>query len=216
MRLPGSGSSGPAAHDDLWWVVRIGLAAGSAVGACASYQHALSVVIVADGRHPVAYFIPALADLLVMSSAANILDALRHGSGWKRIPWLSVASIAVALAVTIGMNKAATHPASFPAWLVNVWPPVSFALFLEAFLGHARRTRARAAQAEQDAAGPSLQAAAAGARTPREQLDAWLRELCDGESQNKVADLVGVSRPRVAAAILPPAATSLNGDAPHD
>lgn len=209
-----SARSGPAAHDATWWVVRVGLGLGAVIAAIASYLHALGVVEAADGRHLVAFFIPVMADLLVMSSSANILDALRHGNGWRSTPWVSVLSIAVALLVTLGMNRAANDPAAFPAWLVNVWPPVAFALGLEAFLGHARRTRERTAQDAKAAAGPSLLAAAADSRPPREQLDAWLRELCDGESQNKVADLVGVSRPRVAAALVPPAAHALNGSDP--
>lgn len=47
------------------WMIRLALAGVTALAAWASYLHALTVVRVADGRTLVAWFLPAVADLLI-------------------------------------------------------------------------------------------------------------------------------------------------------
>lgn len=121
------------------------LAAVSLIAAVASYLHALTVVQVADGRTLVAHCIPALADLTIFASSANILDAYRHGERGKRLPWLSMGSLGLSILVTLGANVASGFPAQVPSWLVNVWPPVAFLLALESLLGWYRRRQLRGA-----------------------------------------------------------------------
>lgn len=122
------------------------LAAVSLIAAVASYLHALTVVEVADGRTFVAHCIPALADLTIFASSANILDAYRHRKRGQQPPWLSMASLGLSVLVTLGANVASGFPAEVPSWLVNVWPPVAFLLALESLLGWYRRGQQRNAK----------------------------------------------------------------------
>jgi Protein of unknown function (DUF2637) len=122
------------------------LGATALIAAIASYLHALDVVEAADGHTLVAHCIPALADLTIFASSANILDAYRHGERGKRFPWLSVASLVISVLVTLGANWAAGDPAQVPTWLVNVWPPVAFMLALESLFGYTRRRALRSAK----------------------------------------------------------------------
>jgi hypothetical protein len=113
------------------------LALVTGIAGVASYFHALDVVQAADGRGPVSFFIPFLADFVIASAAANMLDASRGGDGRPR--W-SIAAAGAGIAMTLYMNWKAGNPGSVPSWLVNVWPPVAFGLTLESLVGLARRS----------------------------------------------------------------------------
>lgn len=164
------------------WTARLSLAAVAVIAAVASYLHALVVVQAADGRGLVAYFIPLLADLVIASSAANILDAGR--TGHDRPAW-SVAAIAVGIAVTLGANVMSGYPHAVPSWMVNGWPPVAFVLGLESIVGMVRRTR-------------PVPPAAAGEPAAPPDLDADIARLLQAHSQRAVAAKLGVPRSRVA------------------
>lgn len=127
-------------------VIGGGLAATALIAGVASYLHALTVVEHADGHTLVAHCIPALADLTIATSSANMLDAYRRGERGKQFPWLSLASLVISVVVTLGANRAAGDPAMVPAWLVNVWPPVAFILALESLFDFSRRRAKRSAK----------------------------------------------------------------------
>jgi hypothetical protein len=120
------------------WTIRLGLAATTVIAAGASYLHALDVVQAADGRTLVAWFIPVLADLVIATASANILDASRRGLQW---PPLSKVAAGVGIVVTLGANVMAGWPHAVPVWCVNAWPPVAFFLALEQLADHVRRGR---------------------------------------------------------------------------
>jgi hypothetical protein len=124
----------------------LSLAAVSLIAAVASYLHALTVVEAADGHAIVAHCIPALADLTIFASSANLLDAYRHGHRGLKLPVLSIGSLGLSILVTLGANVAAGSPDSVPSWLVNVWPPVAFLLALESLLDWYRRGQLRNAK----------------------------------------------------------------------
>lgn len=184
------------------WVARLSLAAVAAIAAVASYLHALVVVQSADGHGLVSWFIPLLADLVIASAAANILDASR--TGHARPGW-SVAAVGVGIVVTLGSNVMYGYPHDVPSWLVNGWPPVAFALTLESITGMVQRSR-------DEAAAPD-----AAPDTPPD-IEADMRWLIGRHSQRKVAAVTGGSRARISQLAQPAAAPSepsLNGSAPH-
>ena len=167
------------------WTARLSLAAVAVIAAVASYLHALVVVQAADGHGLVSWFIPLLADLVIASSASNILDAGRTGD--PRPAW-SVASVGVGIAVTLGSNVMYGYPHAVPSWLVNGWPPVAFALTLESITGMVRRARVEAAKVAMFPDEPD--------EPP--DMDADLIRFVDRHSYRKVAAVFGVHHGLVA------------------
>lgn len=109
------------------------------VGGTASYLRALGLIQAVDGRDIMAVFEAALADPTIAAASVNIVDAHRQG---KKVPKLSILSIAVAAVVTLGANVMSSDPAEVPKWLVNVWPPLAFLLAFESLMSYLRRGRA--------------------------------------------------------------------------
>ena len=109
------------------------------VGGTASYLRALGLIQAVDGRDIMAYFEAALADPTIAAASVNIVDAHRQG---KKVPKLSIVSIAVAAVVTLGANVMSSDPSEVPKWLVNVWPPLAFLLAFESLMSYLRRGRA--------------------------------------------------------------------------
>lgn len=119
------------------------LACVSVIAGLISYYHGMMVVSASDGgwlaRWIVDHAEPALADLVITGSSANLLDAYRNLAEGEKLPKLSMVTAGIGCAVTIYFNVAAGHPAWVPTWVVNGWPPIAFGLALESLLGLVRR-----------------------------------------------------------------------------
>lgn len=169
-------------------VAWVSLSAVALIAGIASYLHALVVVQAADGHRWVSELIPLLADLVIASSAANILDATH--SGHARPRW-SMLSVAVGVIVTVAANWASGFPHSVPVWCVNVWPPVAFVFAAESIVGIARRSRADAEAAE-------IVASAGQGQTGRTvSTEDALRALLTTDSVRGLAAHLGVPKSRV-------------------
>lgn len=187
------------------WTARLSLTAVALIAAVASYLHALVVVQAADGRGLVAYFIPFLADLVIASAAANILDAGRTGHARPR--W-SIAAVGVGIVATLYANIMYGYPERVPSWLVNGWPPVAFALTLESITGMVRRGR--------NVPETYVSGAQTGHDEPDEQpdLEDDMRWLLSRHSIRQVNRLTNASRSKLAVLARPAADVSLNGSGP--
>jgi hypothetical protein len=195
-------------HSPTWWTARLSLAAVTGIAGIASYLHALIVVQVADGHTFVARCIPVLADLVIASAAANLLDA---GSRGGRLPRLSIAAAVTGVAVTLAANVASGTPHAVPVWCVNVWPPVAFVLALESLVGHVRRSR--------DTAINFINPADAGRPEPGPVVvaDELQRLVSHFGSQRAMAAELRIPRDHLRKLIAPPAEmAAMNGQRPHD
>ena len=189
----------------------VALAGVSLIAGIASYFHALAVVQAAGATAPVAYLVPALADLVILGASADLLAASRAE---QPRPRLTMLALGTGIAVTLAMNVVASHPHAMPSWLVDGWPAVAFVLALESLAGLVRRGRG---SLPPDAS-PAAPARAAHHRRPgREEA---LRLLLASDSERALAEALGVPRNRVrtlkrdvAGMVAEP---SLNGDGSHE
>ena len=116
----------------------LALAGVSLIAGIASWFHALAVVEASGARAPVAYLVPALADLVILGASADLLAASRAGQDRPR---LTMAALGVGVVVTLTFNLFASHPHDMPSWLVDAWPALAFILALESLSGLVRRGR---------------------------------------------------------------------------
>jgi hypothetical protein len=114
------------------------LAGVSLIAGIASYFHALTVVEAAGATAPVAYLVPALADLVILGASADLISASRGGAGR---PVLTMVSLGVGIVVTLAMNVAAGSHHGMGGRLVSGWPALAFTLALESLAGLVRRGR---------------------------------------------------------------------------
>ncbi len=187
----------------------LALAALAAITGIVSYLHALAVVHATGSTGAVAYLVPLVADLMIVTASLALLDAIRHRA---RKPPLAMLSLAVGIGATLAMNVAAGSQNGAGGALVASLPPVAFVLSLETLMGIVRLARG----------GTAVQEAATGepcphgvARTADEAIvNAWLHARdCLGEplSQRQHAATWGVPRTKVAALV-----GSLNGHHPPE
>lgn len=181
MNLNENARSSARAPRVVGWLALAGV---SLIAGVASYFHALAVVQAAGARPPVAYLVPALADLVILGASADLLAASRSR---QRRPGLTMVSLAVGIAVTLAMNVAAGSGHGLGGRLVAGWPALAFVLALESLSGLVRRGR------------PRTVADDPGHPEPGEPLsaDAALRALLESGSQRQVAEMLGVPRSRV-------------------
>jgi len=130
----------------------LALAGVSGIAGIASYFHALAVVEAAGARPPVAYLVPALADLVILGASADLLAASR---AHHPRPRLTMVALSVGVVVTLAMNVAAGSGHGLGGRLVAGWPALAFILALESLAGLVRRGR-----------GPAVAAAAPATSTP--------------------------------------------------
>jgi hypothetical protein len=116
----------------------LALAGVSLIAGIASYFHALAVVEAAGATPPVAYLVPALADLVILGASADLLAASRAK---HNRPKLTMVSLGVGVVVTLTFNVVSPHPHAMPPWLVAGWPALAFTLALESLMGLVRRGR---------------------------------------------------------------------------
>lgn len=119
-----------------------GLLTLTGITAVISYRHGLEVVRAAGTGGLVAYLVPLVADLLILSSSLALLDAAQHDMPRPR---LAVWSLVAGIAVTVAMNVAAGLLHSVGDALISAWAPVALVLSYETLMGQVRRARQRAA-----------------------------------------------------------------------
>jgi hypothetical protein len=189
----------------------LALAGVSLIAGIASYFHALAVVQAAGATAPVAYLVPALADLVILGASADLLAASRAG---QPRPRLAMVALGVGVVVTVAMNIAAGSGHGLGGRLVAGWPALAFVLALESLGGLVRRGRGGDSPNPVPATSSRCPHGVAASADEAIRLDWEHRTACLGEqpSQRQHAATWGVSRAKVAALVGPPAAEpSLNG-----
>jgi hypothetical protein len=111
----------------------------AAITGIVSYLHALTVVHLTGSAGLVAYLIPFVADLMIVTASLAILDAIRHRAPK---PPLAMVSLVTGIGSTLAMNIVAGLHTSAGGALVAALPPVAFVLSLETLMGIVRLARA--------------------------------------------------------------------------
>ena len=197
----------------------LALAGVSLIAGIASYFHALEVVQAAGATAPVAYLVPALADLVILGASADLLAASRAG---QARPPLTMVALGVGVVVTLAMNVAAGSGHGLGGRLVAGWPALAFILALESLAGLVRRGRG------------GLTGLPVPATSSQTDLvlppgpDEALRTLLVSTSRRQLAARLGVPKSRVDSwartareaagepAELPDPGRTLNGNGPHE
>jgi hypothetical protein len=209
MKRKGDDSPATSAPRVVGWLALAGV---SLIAGIVSYFHALAVVQSAGARPPVAYLVPALADLVILGASADLLAASRAG---QPRPRLTMVALAVGIVVTLTMNVVSSDPHLLPPWLVDGWPALAFTLALESLAGLVRRGRGGVF--------PEPAPATCNHQPPL-SLDAVIKEAEPHLSKRQIAAAFEVSRarvdkvlppaPNVAGTVVPPSVpATLNGNA---
>jgi len=93
-----------AADGRIRLIAGLTLFALAAITVIVSYLHALAVVRAVGNTGPVAYLIPWMADLMIVSASMALLEAARNSAAK---PALAVVSLVFGLGATLAMNVAA-------------------------------------------------------------------------------------------------------------
>lgn len=175
----------------------LSLAALAAITGIVSYLHALTVVYLTGSAGLVAYLIPFVADLMIVTASLAILDAIRHHAPK---PPLAMVSLVAGIGSTLAMNIVAGLHISAGGALVAALPPVAFVLSLETLMGIVRLARAGDGASHLTASdGQCPHQVAMSAEDAI--LTAYLHARdCLGEpvSQRQLSAAFGVPRPKVA------------------
>ena len=154
----------------------------------------------------VAYLIPFVADLMILTASLALLDAIRNRA---HKPRLAIVSLAVGIGATVAMNIVAGLAHGPGGALVASLPPVAFVLSVETLMGIVRLARGGQPGAIAEACPHGV------ASTAEEGVAlAWLHGrdcLGDPPSQRHLAGSFGLSRARVAALV-----GNLNGQHPPE
>ena len=191
-------------------IAGMALFALAAITAIVSYLHALAVVRAVGNTGAVAYLIPFVADLMIVSASMALLEAARNSAAK---PALAIVSLVFGISATLAMNVAAGWHHGSAGALVAALPPVALVLSLETLMGLVRRSRDRSGPPDHS------QARLSTGHCPHQVamtaddavISAYLHGRdCDGStpSQRQLAAQFGVSRARVATLVGP-----LNGTA---
>jgi len=188
----------------------LSLAALAAITGIVSYLHALTVVHLTGSAGLVAYLIPFVADLMIVTASLAILDAIRHHAPK---PPLAMVSLVTGIGSTLAMNIVAGLHTSAGGALVAALPPVAFVLSLETLMGIVRLARAGDGASHLTTAGgqcPHQVAMSAEDAVVTAYLHA---RDCLGEpvSQRQLSATFGVPRPKVAMLVGTLNATRPNG-----
>jgi hypothetical protein len=191
------------------WLAGLSLALLACITGIVSYLHALSVVHMTGSRGLVAYLIPFVADLMIVTASLALLEAARNGG---RKPRLAVLSLAVGIGSTVAFNVVAGLANSPGGALVASLPPVALVLSLETLMGLVRR--ARGGRASQPGTADDRCPHQVAATVDEAIVNAWQHQRdCLGEqpSQRRLATAFDIPRTKVAALV-----GSLNGQHPPD
>ena len=188
----------------------LSLAALAAITGIVSYLHALTVVYITGSAGLVAYLIPFVADLMIVTASLAILDAIRHHAPK---PPLAMVSLVAGIGSTLAMNIVAGLHISAGGALVAALPPVAFVLSLETLMGIVRLARAGDGASHLTATdGQCPHQVAMSAEDAIVTAYLHARD-CLGEpvSQRQLSATFGVPRPKVATLV-----GTLNGTRPND
>lgn len=184
----------------------LALALLAGITAVVSYLHALAVVHATGSTGAVAYLIPFVADLMIVTASLALLEAARNHAGK---PPLAVVSLAVGIGATVAMNVVAGLGHGAGGAVVASLPPVALVLSLETLMGLVRR--ARGGQPEPPSghcphrvAGSAEEAVVTSFLHGRDCLE-------EQPSQRHLSATFGLSRAKVAELVGP-----LNGHHPPD
>ena len=135
----------PATDDDgrLRLIAGVALFALAAITAIVSYLHALTVVRSVGNTGAVAYLVPFVADLMIVSASMALLEAARNSAAK---PALAIVSLVFGIGATLAMNVAAGWHHGSAGALVAALPPLALILSLETLMGLVRRSRERSAR----------------------------------------------------------------------
>ena len=192
----------------------LSLAALAAITGIVSYLHALTVVYITGSAGLVAYLIPFVADLMIVTASLAILDAIRHHAPK---PPLAMVSLVTGIGSTLAMNIVAGLHISAGGALVAALPPVAFVLSLETLMGIVRLARAGDGTSHLTATdGQCPHQVAMSAEDAIVTAYLHARD-CLGEpvSQRQLSATFGVPRPKVATLVGTLNGTRLN-DAEED
>jgi hypothetical protein len=111
----------------MWLLV----AALAGITGSVSYLHALYVCRWVGNAAPVAYLIPFVPDLMIVTASVTLIEAKRLDNSR---PWQAMLSLGVGIVVTVVMNVAAGIRLGDGSMLLNGLIPVAFILSLEALI----------------------------------------------------------------------------------
>jgi Protein of unknown function (DUF2637) len=192
------------------WMAGLALFALAAITGIVSYLHGLTVVHRTGTRGDVAYLIPLVADLMILTASLALLDAIRNHA---RKPKLAIVSLAAGIGWTVAMNVAAGWLEGTGAALIAAGVPVAFVLSLETLMGIVRLARSGGNADHPAATGDQCPHIAAGT-VDEAVVAAYLHGRdCLGESlsQRQLSAAFGVPRAKVAALV-----GNLNGQQPPE
>lgn len=112
------------------------MAALAGITGVVSWLHAYAVVREVGNTGTVAYLVPFVPDLMIVTSSVTLLEAARTG---MRRPWMAMLSLAVGAGVTVVLNVAAGWRQGPGSCLLNGLIPVAFVLTFETLIGLLRR-----------------------------------------------------------------------------
>lgn len=164
------------------------LAALSAITGVISYNHGLDVVRLAGNTGLVAYLVPLVPDLMIVTSSLTLIEA----SAIKAPrPLMAMAALVAGIGWTVAMNVAAGAAHGTAGALIAAGVPLAFVLTFESLLWLFRRGR--------NVSGNYVSDIPAGHAEPAEPLSIQdaLQLVVAAGSRRQVADALGVPKSRV-------------------
>lgn len=209
MTAAGRAAQASAPDGRIRLIAGLALFALAAITAIVSYLHALAVVRAVGNTGAMAYLVPFVADLMIVSASMALLDAARNSTAK---PALAIVSLVFGIGATLAMNVAAGWHHGSAGALVAALPPVALVLSLETLIGLVRRSRERSGSPDHGQAGPRLGHCPHQVAMTADDavISAYLHSRdCYGDtpSQRQLAAQFGLSRAKVATLI-----GSLNGN----
>jgi hypothetical protein len=194
-----------AADGRIRLIAGLALFALAAITAIVSYLHALAVVRSVGNTGAVAYLVPFVADLMIVSASMALLEAARNSAAK---PALAIVSLVFGIGATLAMNVAAGWHHGSAGALVAALPPVPLVLSLETVIGLVRRSRERGVRATGGQAEPLPGHCRHQVAMTADDavVGAYLHGRdCDGDtpSQRQLSAQFGISRAKVASLVGP-------------
>lgn len=186
----------------------ITLTALSAITGVVSYEHGLQVVRLVGNAGLVAFLVPLVPDLMIVTASLTLLEASSLGA---RRPAMSMLTLVAGIGWTVAMNVAAGWRNGPGGALIAAGIPLAFVLTFESLLWLFRSGRREDASA--------LAMSACDHQPPLSLDDAIRAAYPVLQSQRLVAEAFGVSKGKVQSvttrpAVDEPVAVSMNGSGP--
>jgi hypothetical protein len=175
------------------------LAALSAITGYISYLHGYQIAILVGNPKEVAYWLPLVPDLMIVTSSMTLLEA-RATTGAR--PLMSMVALAAGIGWTVAQNVAAGLHDSTGNAVISAGVPLAFVLTFESLLWQFRQNRDR-----------SHPATDAG---PVDVADTLQRLVEHYGSQRRAVAELRIPRDHLRKLITAPADVALNGSGPHE